>query len=121
MYADVTGQIELTLRDPSVEEFNTSKLLRNAAHQAEKRSYKDFLIVDCDSHHYETELLPEILDFMEDPVVRHLGLSRGQIGRSGLVRRTWLAGSHVTQDEPARRRHLGLIARLRSCDAGWTR
>jgi predicted TIM-barrel fold metal-dependent hydrolase len=85
MYADVTGQIELTLRDPSVEEFNTSKLLRNAAHQAEKRSYKDFLIVDCDSHHYETELLPEILDFMEDPVVRHLGLSRGQIGRSGLV------------------------------------
>lgn len=85
MYANVTSQIEQTLRDPSVEEFDTSKLLKNAALQADKRNYKDFLIVDCDSHHYETELLPEILGFMDDPVIQHLGLSRGQIGRSGLI------------------------------------
>ncbi|ARQ02714.1 amidohydrolase family protein [Pseudorhodoplanes sinuspersici] len=84
-YVDVKGQIDQTLHDPSVEEFNTTKLLRNAARQAEQRNYKDFLIVDCDSHHYETDLLPEILRFMEDPVIKHAGLARGQLGRSGLV------------------------------------
>ena len=82
---DFAAQTEQTLRDPSVEEFDTTTLLKNARRQAQARNYKDFLIVDIDSHHYETELLPEILQFMDDPVIQHLGLSRGQIGRSGLI------------------------------------
>lgn len=85
MHSSFNTQIDQTLHDPSVQEFDTSKLLKNAALQAQQRNYKDFLIVDCDSHHYETELLPEILGFMDDPVIQHLGLSRGQIGRSGLI------------------------------------
>lgn len=72
-------------RDPSVAEFDTSKLLKNAARQAKIRKYEDFFICDVDSHHYETEALPEILQYMDDPVVRQLGLSSGQIGRSGLI------------------------------------
>ena len=47
--------------DPSVEEFDTTKLLKNAARQARERNYQDFFICDVDSHHYETEALPEIL------------------------------------------------------------
>jgi len=82
---DISARIEQSLRDPSVAEFDTPTLLKNAARQAEQRNYKDFLIVDVDSHHYETESLPEILQFMDDPVIQHLGLSRGQIGRSGLI------------------------------------
>lgn len=81
----IATQIEQTLHDPSVQPFDTTTLLKNASKQAEQRNYKDFLIVDVDSHHYETELLPEILQFMDDPVIQHLGLSRGQIGRSGLI------------------------------------
>ena len=45
------------LRDPSVEEFDTRTLLKKAAQQANKRHYEDFLIVDVDAHHYETESL----------------------------------------------------------------
>ncbi|MFC0385837.1 amidohydrolase family protein [Muricoccus vinaceus] len=81
----VSAQVNQTMNDPSVQPFDTTTLLKNAAAQAKQRAYKDFLIVDVDSHHYETELLPEILQFMEDPVIQHLGLSRGQIGRSGLI------------------------------------
>lgn len=79
------GQIDFTQGDPSVSQFDTAKLLRNAAKQAETRSYRDFFICDVDSHHYETEALPEILQYMDDPVIRRLGFSSGQIGRSGLI------------------------------------
>ena len=71
--------------DPAIQEFNTSKLLKNARKQAEDRNYKDFFICDVDSHHYETEALPEILQYMDDPVMRHLGLSAGNVGRAGLI------------------------------------
>jgi hypothetical protein len=42
-------------RDLASEEFDTRTLLRNAVDQAIVRKYEDFLIVDTDSHHYETE------------------------------------------------------------------
>lgn len=79
------GQASFENGDPSVAEFDTTKLLKNATRQAESRNYKDFFICDVDSHHYETETLPEILQYMDDPVIRQLGLSSGQIGRSGLI------------------------------------
>ncbi|MEW5420292.1 amidohydrolase family protein [Amorphus sp. 3PC139-8] len=75
----------LPAEGPPVEDFDTTKLLRNAARQARKRHYEDFFICDVDAHHYETEALPEILEYMDDLVLRHLGVSSGNVGRSGLI------------------------------------
>jgi uncharacterized protein len=57
-------------RDLASEEFDTRTLLRNAAGQAIARKYEDFLIVDADSHHYETEAFKEIAEYIDDPVMR---------------------------------------------------
>src|SRR5438477_6173972 len=65
-------------RRMSVAEFDTTKLLAHAALQAEERGYQGFPIVDVDSHHYETESLSEILEYMDDPVLQQLALSAGQ-------------------------------------------
>ena len=73
--------MELPLSDfrrMAVEEFDTSKLLAHAAKQAAERGYKDFPIVDVDSHHYESESLDEILEYMEDPVLQPLARSARQ-------------------------------------------
>jgi uncharacterized protein len=71
-------------RDLANQEFDTRTLLKNAAQQAEVRHYEDFLIVDVDSHHYETEAFKEISDYVDDPVLRHefryQGMSRGGVG-----------------------------------------
>ncbi len=70
-------------RDLAVEEFDTTTLLAHAAQQAIDRKYEDFLIVDVDSHHYETEAIAEIAEYMDDPVLRHetkyQGMARGGI------------------------------------------
>jgi uncharacterized protein len=67
-------------RRMAVEEFDTSKLLAHAASQANERGYKNFPIVDVDSHHYESESLGEILEFMDDPVIQQLAMSATQSG-----------------------------------------
>ena len=58
-------------------------MLAHAAEQAIERRYEDFCIVDVDCHHYETEAFNEILQYMEDPVMRHeakyQGTARGGI------------------------------------------
>ena len=54
----------------SVEEFDTEKLLTNAARQRDQRGFDDVLIIDVDAHHYETESMIEIVEFIEDPVLR---------------------------------------------------
>ncbi|MGH7090842.1 MAG: amidohydrolase family protein, partial [Stellaceae bacterium] len=63
--------MDSTFRDPSLEEFNTTALLANAREQALKRRYEDFMIVDADAHHYETESVEEIIPYIEDPVFRN--------------------------------------------------
>ena len=63
-------------RRMSVEEFDTTKLLAHAAKQARERGYDKFPIVDVDSHHYENESMPEILDYLDDPVLKQLALAR---------------------------------------------
>jgi uncharacterized protein len=79
-----------TIRDPSAEPFDTRTLLANAARQAEQRRYHDFTIIDVDAHHYETDSYQEIIEFIEDPVIRQLaayteGRSlEGQIGPPGM-------------------------------------
>ena len=70
-------------RDLAAAEFDTTTLLAHAAEQAIERRYEDFCIVDVDCHHYETEAFNEILQYMEDPVIRHeakyQGTARGGI------------------------------------------
>src|SRR5881392_3306143 len=62
-------------RRMSVEEFDTTKLLAHASKQARERGYQKFPIIDVDSHHYENEHLADILDYMDDPVLRQLALA----------------------------------------------
>jgi predicted TIM-barrel fold metal-dependent hydrolase len=57
-----------------VEELNTSSALAHARAQAAARNLDDMVIVDVDSHHYESEHYEDFLTFMEDPVLRHLTL-----------------------------------------------
>lgn len=59
-----------SFRDLSTAEFETTTLLKNASDQAKRRRYDEFVIVDVDSHHYETESWDEIFDYIEDPVLR---------------------------------------------------
>ena len=65
----------------SVEEFDTEKLMQNAARQRDQRKFNDMLIIDVDAHHYETESMKEIVEFIEDPVLRQLARSAQQIAR----------------------------------------
>jgi uncharacterized protein len=59
-------------RRMSVDEFDTRIVLSHAAKQARERGYQNFPIIDVDSHHFETESLPEIVKYIEDPVIRQL-------------------------------------------------
>jgi predicted TIM-barrel fold metal-dependent hydrolase len=81
----ITNDFRPDFRDPAKSEFETSKLLKNAHIQAKKRNYKDFLIVDVDSHHYETEHLGDILKYVDDPTIRQLASGKMSVGRSGLM------------------------------------
>lgn len=67
----------------SVEEFDTEKLLTNASRQRDQRGFDDVLIIDVDAHHYETESMIEIVEFIEDPVLRQLARSAQQINHRG--------------------------------------
>jgi predicted TIM-barrel fold metal-dependent hydrolase len=69
----------------TVEDLNTSKLLAHARKQAAQRKYDDFMIVDCDAHHYENENYDQILPFMENDVLRQLSLQGRAGGRRTLV------------------------------------
>jgi predicted TIM-barrel fold metal-dependent hydrolase len=76
--------------DEAMSHFDTRAMLENAEEQARARHYEDFLIVDVDSHHYEGEALNEIIDRIEDPVLREnsrfargLNLSAGGQGPFG--------------------------------------
>jgi predicted TIM-barrel fold metal-dependent hydrolase len=74
-------------RKMAVEEFDTTKLLAHASAQATERNYRQFPIVDVDSHHYELESFSEILEYMDDPVFRQLAqaASRGNSKGVGVM------------------------------------
>ncbi|MER2536458.1 MAG: amidohydrolase family protein [Rhizobiaceae bacterium] len=71
------------LVEPSRENFDSEQHLAHARQQAVRRGYEDFLIVDVDSHHYETEAFQEIAEYIDDPVLRleakYQGMARGGI------------------------------------------
>lgn len=64
-----------------VDEFDTAKLLNNAARQRDDRALQDVFIVDADSHHYETESVSELLEYIPDPVMRQLSMSALGVAR----------------------------------------
>jgi uncharacterized protein len=71
-------------RDLAHAEFNTASLLAHARQQAEQRRYEEFPIVDCDGHHWETLSFAEILDYIDDPVMRDQARYQG-FGAGGIT------------------------------------
>ena len=67
----------------SVDSFNTDTVLKNAARQRDQRGFNDTLIIDVDSHHYESESMREIIKYMEDPVLKQLAQSSTQVSQRG--------------------------------------
>jgi predicted TIM-barrel fold metal-dependent hydrolase len=63
--------------------FNTTKHLEYATRQARERNFQDILIVDVDAHHYESESWPDIVKYIEDPIVRHRGMGTSRHGGGG--------------------------------------
>jgi len=72
--------------------YDSSRHLAHATEQARERNYADFLIVDADAHHYENESWPDIVKYIEDPILRH----RAELGRPPLDR------SNVDQNRAGR-------------------
>jgi len=72
-------------RRVSVDELNTTQLLRNAAKQARQRKCDDMRIVDVDAHHYESEHMSEILPLMENDVHRQLAMAGRSRGRGVVI------------------------------------
>lgn len=71
--------------EPTV--FDTRKLLQHAADQAKDRRFQDFLIVDVDCHHYESESFAEIVEYIDDPIIRHMAAASVKKGsnRPGIM------------------------------------
>ena len=67
-------------RDVDLTEYDTRVALEHAANQAVERRYEEFMIVDVDSHHYETESFKEIAKYIDDPVLRHEAVFQGFSG-----------------------------------------
>ncbi len=49
---------------------DTREILAHARRQAEERNLQDYVIVDIDSHHVEVSSWKEVVEFIEDPVIR---------------------------------------------------
>jgi predicted TIM-barrel fold metal-dependent hydrolase len=74
------------VRELRFDQFSSSESLTNAARQALQRKYQDFLIVDVDAHHYESESYAEVFKYIDSPVIRRAALeSTGRGGRSSLL------------------------------------
>jgi hypothetical protein len=72
-------------RRVTVDELNTTQLLRHARKQAAQRNFDDMLIVDVDAHHYESENYSEFLEYMENDVLKQLTLSGRAKNRQAIV------------------------------------
>src|ERR1700754_527271 len=72
-------------RRVSVDEMNTTQLLRHARKQAVQRNFDDMIIVDVDAHHYENENYGEFLPYMENDVFRQLTMAGRAKNRQNVV------------------------------------
>src|SRR5262249_18394593 len=89
------------------DDYTTAAHLAHAAQQARERNYQDFLIVDVDAHHYESESYKEVFGFIESPVIRRQAVESAKRGG----RASMLGGQIGYQDiggrrtPPQRRQH----------------
>jgi hypothetical protein len=58
-----------------VKSTDTREVLARAARQVKDRNLDDYLIVDVDAHHFETQSWGEIVEHIPDPVVRDIAAS----------------------------------------------
>ena len=58
------------VRKLAAEDYSTAQHLEHASQQARERNYQDFLIVDVDAHHYESESYKDVFEYIESPVIR---------------------------------------------------
>lgn len=100
------------VRDLKFDKFHSHDHLANAARQAHQRNYNDFLIVDVDAHHYESESYSEVFQFIESPVIKQIAMESvhrggrasflgGQVGyqdTGGRMTRHWLAKKQKFED-----------------------
>jgi len=77
----------VNFRDLSLAEVDTKTLLSHANEQAIQRRYEDFLIVDVDGHHMETQSYKEMCEYIEDPVMRDQAKYQG-FGAGGITSAT---------------------------------
>ena len=75
-----TAEVARTINTGERAGYDTRKHLEHAARQARERNYENLLIVDADAHHYETESWPDIVKYIEDPIIRHRGQGQGRFG-----------------------------------------
>src|SRR5215468_3417029 len=76
------------------DDYTTGQHLEHAAQQARERNYQDFLIVDVDAHHYESESYKDVFQYIESPVIRHQALESSKRGQ----RASMLGGTVGYQD-----------------------
>jgi predicted TIM-barrel fold metal-dependent hydrolase len=116
------------VRNLRFDQFSSLESLAKATEQARKRNYQDFLIVDVDSHHYESESYGEIFKYIESPVLRRQAIeSSARGGRSsmlggtvgyqdigGRITRHWLRKLEKVEDTS---KHRDITTTLRWMDA----
>ena len=115
----------------SIESFNTSELLTNAARQRDARNYASFPIVDIDCHHYENESIREIVEYFDDPVLKQMGklytsgggtggqtpFTQGNVGNQDVAGRVTRYPLRKVETTPADGTHRDLHLSLRWMDA----
>src|ERR1700752_1434248 len=60
--------------------YTTAQHLEHASQQARERNYQDFLIVDVDAHHYESESYKDVFEYIESPVIRRQAVESAKRG-----------------------------------------
>jgi predicted TIM-barrel fold metal-dependent hydrolase len=80
---------QLSGREPMVgDDLEHAQLLRRARLHADERNFDDVLIIDADFHHSESRAWTEILEYVDNDVIRHLlrsGSLNGEVWVPGLV------------------------------------
>ena len=68
------------VRQLRFDEYSATKHLEHATRQAHERNYQDFLIVDVDAHHYESESYKDVFEYIESPVIRRQAVESAKRG-----------------------------------------
>ena len=104
-------------RELPIKEFNratdTRDTLARAKQQRQKYNLDDYLVVDVDAHHFETQSWGEIVERIEDPVIKDIAnnfrangrLTPGILGGSGMPSHQNVGG-RITHDPGLEEPHL---------------